>query len=148
MRINTADFMREFDKWVDDTKLAYDRALAATALDMFSGIVKLTPVDKGILRGNWQVQINSPASSEIDSDRDPVPPARTILSKYRGGSIYFSNNKPYAMTAEYGLWGTGDGATNKTTRDGYSVQAPYGMVRVTLENFTQTLKKNAEANKI
>ena len=148
MSINTSDFMREFDKWVDDTGLAYDKALAATALDMFSDIVDLTPVDRGILRGNWQVQINSPASSEIETDRDPIPPARTILSKYRGGSIYFSNNKEYAMTAEYGLWGTGAGATNKTTRDGYSVQAPYGMVRVTLENFTQTLKKNAEANKI
>ena len=147
MSINTEEFMREFNQWVAQTNRAYDDTLAATALDMFSKIVRRTPVDSGRLRGNWQVGLGSaPSGVNTTTDRGgstATNNARAVLSSYRGGSIYFSNNLPYAMVAEYGLWGDGP-----KTSGGFSNQAPSGMVRVTLTEFTSALQAAARNNRI
>lgn len=38
----------------------------AIALDALRGVVLLTPVDKGRLRGNWQTTVGAPAEGDID----------------------------------------------------------------------------------
>jgi hypothetical protein len=39
----------------------------AIALEALRGVVLLTPVDTGRLRGNWQTTISAPAEGEIDA---------------------------------------------------------------------------------
>ena len=141
MSINTAEFMRAFDASVDQIEAEYHTALAAAALKLFGKIIERTPVDRGTLRANWQTTLGSPSTEETDATSGAEGRAASALSGYRGGSIYFTNNLPYAWTAEYGGWGRGEGATNKTTRDGYSIQAPNGMVRISLTEFTDHLNE-------
>ena len=139
MSVNTAAFMRAFDASVANVQDEFNERLAAAALQLFGSIVEKTPVDTGMLRGAWQVTLGSPSAQDILTSSDANSRARAVLNGYSGGSIYFTNNMPYAYTAEYGGWGRGAGATNKTTADGYSVQAPNGMVRISLSEFTDAL---------
>lgn len=152
MSVNDKEFMAAFDDYIETVETSYNETFRATALDMFSDIVKLTPVDEGRLRANWQVGINEEPDSEIDdedeSGENTISAETEKLADFEDGYVSFVNNLPYAEVAEYGLWGTGAGATSKTTRDGFSVQAPYGMVRVTLTKFEQALQKAAQDNKV
>lgn len=133
--------LRKFAKKAGDKAEANIRKVC---LDLTSDIVKNTPVDTGRLRGNWQASIGAPASGELEAkDKSGAPTIRkanTAISKAAGNIFYLTNNLPYAVVAEYGLWKTGEGATEKTTRDGYSVQAAYGMVRLNYERIRLTLK--------
>lgn len=143
MSINTAEFMRAFNASVDQVETDFNTALAAAALQLFGKIIERTPVDTGILRSNWQTTLVSPSAQAVGSTSNAAGRARSVLNGYTGGAIYFTNNMPYAYVAEYGGWGRGAGATNKTTRDGYSVQAPNGMVRISLAEFTDHLNEAA-----
>jgi hypothetical protein len=55
--------------------------------------------------------------------------------------FYFTSNLPYIWTLEHGGFGRGLGATNKTTRDGFSVQAPNGMFKISAIELQQTIKQ-------
>lgn len=101
----------------------------AVNLTLWRGIILDTPVDMGRLQGNWQTTEVIPASGVLDRTFADGPLAEAE-AKLRGfGLFWLTNNLPYAGVAEFGGWGTGPYATVKTTRDGFSVQAPYGMVR-------------------
>jgi len=111
-----------------------------TSIDLVETTTKRTPVDEGDLRGSWQPTIGSPATSDVEntdtSGGATVAKAVNVIKSMDDGDVfYYVSNKPYAVVAEYGLWGTGPYATTKTTRDGYSIQAPYGMVGVTVSEF-------------
>lgn len=126
--------LRRFARNAGDKGDALTRKLC---LEVTKRVVMRTPVDTGRLRANWQATLNIPAAGEITltdpSGTSTISKASAVAQRAPGNVFWLVNNLPYAQVAEYGLWGTGDGATNKTTRDGYSVQAPYGMVRVTLD---------------
>jgi hypothetical protein len=97
---------------------------------LFTSIIKDTPVDTGRARGNWQTTETVAARNVIDrKGKGPAnAEALTVLNKGIG-LFWLSNNLPYISVLEFGQYGTGPGATVRTTRDGYSIQAPYGMVR-------------------
>ena len=123
-----------------------DNAVKRIAIDLFSSVTLKSPVDKGRFRGNWQLGIGA-IDGNIDSPESKdgslaIARAANELNGFKSGkTIYISNSLPYARTLEYGEYGTGAGATEKTTRDGYSVQAPYGMVRITIVEFKRKLGK-------
>lgn len=110
-----------------------------TALDVFSSLVQKSPVDTGRFRGNWQVgigAINSNVNSSADfakqhslPNAENINKAQAALSKYTNQTIYISNSLPYAQRLE----------------DGYSkLQAPLGMVRLTLIEFDTFIKNNTK----
>jgi len=74
----------------------------AVKVELFSGIVEDTRVDTGRLKGNWQVQENSPAGVAIDR-LDPTG-AQVKMEIDAGateaGKTYFTNHLPYAKTYE------------------------------------------------
>lgn len=123
------------------TEQSMDQVARATILELSTSIILKTPVDTGRLRGNWQATIGFQAAGDTVSvgAQAAIADVKTALVTAIGSRFYLTNNLPYAAVAEFGLWGTGDGATNKTTRDGYSVQAPYGMVRVSVASYQQNL---------
>lgn len=94
-----------------------DQVRRASILELFRLVIMSTPVDTGRLRGNWQTTINAPAVAELDRlDPNGGIALAEVLANMGGllDVVYFSNNLPYAERIEY---------------DGYSAQAPEGMVR-------------------
>lgn len=79
------------------------RALSrAIKMELFSGIVMLTRVDTGRLRGNWQIQENRKAQGVLDR-LDPTGSIVTqeVANKATAdGLTYFTNNLPYAKRWE------------------------------------------------
>ena len=74
----------------------------AVKIELFSGVVLDTRVKTGLLRGNWQISENSPASGEIERlDKTGA----VVISEITGqssedGVTYLVNNLPYAIVYE------------------------------------------------
>lgn len=95
-------------------------------LDILTGIVELTPVRTGRARANWQTTIGSPAEGEVVSydaggaAGQAIASGADAISKAEGDiTIFLTNNVPYIERLE----------------NGWSQQAPNGMVRQTIARF-------------
>ncbi len=99
------------------------------AMEVFQRVIMRTPVDTGRARANWQVSIGSPVDGVLD-DVNKIPVGTpggsaigrvaTVVDKHRGDdSIFLANNLPYIEVLE----------------NGSSLQAPSGMVKVTLAEY-------------
>ena len=114
-----------------------EKIFRGTAISLFGRIIKRTPVDSGRLKGNWQVDVNQPATGNVENiDATPVKAmSGGSAIKIQAGigkpslsdTIYMVNNLPYAKTIE----------------GGSSTQAPSGMVAVSLTEFKRVLKEEA-----
>jgi hypothetical protein len=107
------------------------------AFGLFSAIVMETPVDKGVLRNNWQMNLNYPADSTLaDGDVTGSAVLSRIKSQIEGvdpvSYIYFTNNLSYAKRIEY---------------DGWSGKAPEGMLRVNIARWPAIVKAAARGVK-
>lgn len=85
----------------------------------------------GRFRGNWQVTFDRPAVGAIDrvdkAGTATLAAGREVLAHYDSGeygSIWFTNNVPYAQRLEYG----------------WSRQAPAGIVRVVAAEINSKVK--------
>lgn len=104
-----------------------DQAKRKIAFQLFVDIVKLTPVDTGRARGNWNIAA-IPITSVEDFEGSPSGAAShatmkgmSILAKNTVGKpIFITNNVPYIWVLE----------------NGSSQQAPHGMVRTAVKRFT------------
>lgn len=128
-------FSQQVALFAEKAGASLDETGRAVALELFTSVVKATPVDTGRARGNWQASIGSAITTQgFDNESGAVSKIQAEVARFGMGSVIFlSNNLPYIGALEFGLYGTGPSATEKTTRDGYSVQAPYGMVRVNVK---------------
>jgi hypothetical protein len=93
------------------------------AMEVFTGVILMTPVKSGRARGNWQTSITTPIEEEIDTkdQNRGLNELADIVNKQQGDeSIFLSNNLPYIEVLE----------------NGSSIQAPAGMVKVTLTRFS------------
>jgi hypothetical protein len=125
-----------------------DQVLRAVCLQLADSVVMRSPVDTGRFRANWQSEIGQAATGVKDSE-DPTgatainEAAAKIAGLSAGQTFYLANNLPYAAALEYGLYSQGPGATSKTTGEGFSTQAPRGMVRVTVAEFQRHVDEAA-----
>jgi hypothetical protein len=112
-----------------------DKIRRASILDLVGLIIEATPVDTGLLRGNFQASINSPVTSATDR-KDKVGGEVIAEAMANLGSLadifFLTNNLPYVERIEY---------------EGFSAQAPEGMVRINAARWAEIVKKNAEAYK-
>lgn len=97
------------------------------SLQALRGIVQMSPVDTGRFRGNWITSVSAPDPTVYDAVRPAAAPINEADAKLSGldelpNIIYLQNNLPYANRLE----------------NGYSKQAPQGMVGVTMANITAT----------
>ncbi len=118
-------------KWAQHTGRSLEHVATASFLDVASGVIQDTPVDKGYLRANWRVGIDAPATGQLDivdpsgqmAQADLAAKAPNIF----GRLVYFTNNLPYARRIEY---------------EGYSsVKAPQGMLRININRFTDAVER-------
>jgi hypothetical protein len=115
-------FSLELDKWFKDE--VEDKIVQITrmiGLEVLKRVILKTPVDTGRARGNWFVAIGSPSSA---ANGNPDKPGQTtidagsavITGLTEAQAVWITNNLPYIGRLE----------------NGYSQQAPAGMVAVTM----------------
>ncbi|MEI4473571.1 HK97 gp10 family phage protein [Frigidibacter sp. MR17.24] len=122
-------FAKQVAAFTDKAKAKTDLAFRKIALDMFSEVILMSPVDTGRFRGNWQVAIGSVPEGTLQVDDKAgtatISKADAVTKRLVAGqTIYLVNNLPYAQRLE----------------DGYSGQAPAGMVKITVQRFDQIVK--------
>lgn len=105
---------------------------SATFIELFSSVIKDTPVDSGRLRGEWQTTKNSPAQNEAgrtQTGSTGIATAEAIFTITKPDTYYLTNVMPYAERVEF---------------DGWShTKAPRGMVRINIKRLNQILRKEA-----
>lgn len=117
-------FSATIDGFVDSALLAQTQGFRKIALDTLNKVQKKTPVDSGALRRSWTVALNA-VPSNYDGSQIAIAQARL------SDTIVIATDKPYAPMLEYGLYPS-PSKTGKTRR-GYSVQAPQGMIRISVD---------------
>lgn len=139
-----SQFKRDFRKLLDRAGDKADAVVRSTAQQMIDSMIINSPVGDpkiwqspapagysgGTFRANWHIGLGS-----IDTDTSQQPDesgertidrARAKLSQWQAGqSIFLTNSLPYALRLEYG----------------WSSQAPVGMVRTTVTEYEQYLRR-------
>ena len=115
------------DKLVEKAKGDLDTVVRGVTLRVFRSVVLRSPVDTGRFRANWNVSYGAPdytTTPRTDEARG-VAEAQKALTLAVGGVVFISNGLPYARRLEYG----------------WSKQAPYGMVRLTVAGFKNMVRQ-------
>ena len=131
-------FASDMKKWAEKTKMKEDEAIRSATVSISEGIIYLTPEDTGRLRGNWIPSINAPKIAQTDNTTPLMEEVQSTAAQATGKVFYLVNSLPYARVAEYGEWS--QPGTSKTV-GGFSIKAPQGMVRISVQNFKEALKK-------
>lgn len=138
-----ADFAQQVRTFTEDAKDKTALAVQRIALEMFERVILRSPVGNpslwktprpgyvgGRFRGNWQVAIGSVPTGTLEltdaTGQATINKAQAAaLSLEPGQSITLVNNLPYAQRLE----------------DGYSSQAPAGMVALTVQDFQEIARQ-------
>ena len=117
-------FALDIAKFAEDAKGAIDDVMREIIIEIGGNVIRMSPVDEGRFKGNWQFSIDRPAQGTLDRlDKNGAETIAELVEgaiQFRAGmNAYIVNNLPYAIPLEYG----------------HSDQAPGGMVRITLERF-------------
>lgn len=122
MASNIREFNVGLDNFIDQgVPEAADRQMRALLLEGLRGVVLSTPVDTGRARGAWEVELEA---ATITADRG-VEDKSGALTLARG-LAKMRNARGYAIN-----WITNAVPYIGRLEDGYSGQAPAGMVQVT-----------------
>ena len=90
-------------------------------LDLFSRVIVKSPVDTGRFRANWNVGYSSPDKTTTSATDSALGKVQTEIATAKlEGSIFLTNSLPYSIRLE----------------NGWSGQAPAGMVRLSLVEIT------------
>ena len=126
--INSRQFNADLSKFSRQIGASVKQVTKLAALKVFEGVVKRTPVDKGVARGAWVIGIGGKPEKFIAekgaSESDVLIRATSIRAASGASEIFVSNYVPYIKHLE----------------DGTSMQAPEGMAAVTLEEVSAELK--------
>ena len=116
-----SNFALDIARFATKVGISLDLAHRKICLDLFTSLIRKSPVDTGRFRGNWQLgymTVNVATDSPVDkSGGHAMARAFEFMAPMKaGGIIFLTNSLPYAMPLEYGS----------------SLQAPQGMVRITI----------------
>jgi hypothetical protein len=118
-----------------------DLVIRKATIELFGSVIKMTPVDTGRAKGNWQCTVGERASSQTErldgsslgSTNGSSAFADVVATVPNAGQIvWLTNNVPYIQKLEYDPPGKGG-----------STQAPGGMVRLSIRRFGSILKEVA-----
>lgn len=122
-------FGSDIDSWKNKAVKKSNDAVTYLCFNMSNQIIKLTPVDTGMAKNNWQASIGSPDRSVTNSTSKTGAGAVSKAnekSKMASGSVYyFVNSLSYIKRLE----------------NGWSKQAASGMVMITVARFRNLFNK-------
>lgn len=133
----SGSFELQLAEFAAQAKDAIDASLREIIIELGGSLIRMSPVDTGRFRGNWQFSITAPAGGTLDTV-DPTGAETTARLvgdsiEFRAGTTGFIvNNLPYAIPLEYG----------------HSDQAPGGMVRITQARFQQIVLEAIRNNQV
>jgi len=144
-------FSTDISRFVKNAEKKLRDTVVNGVLQLSTQIVMKTPVDApygwhepesvGEARGGWTVSFDGAESSPTGRlDPSGVETLAKIKSKLRSyrirthSSIHLNNSVPYIQTLEYG--GYNFRKRIKSTPEGFSTQAPAGMVRIALSQWS------------
>lgn len=136
-------FEMDLNKFLEKTKIKASTAVAKITMEIFKDVVMATPVDTGRARANWMMAWNNaditttvsfdPTGGKKQSEIQKfVMLNRPPLDKW---NAFLTNSLDYIGKLEYGLYPV-PSSTGKT-KDGFSIQAPHGMVRITAVKWSE-----------
>lgn len=113
-------FTVSLQKFAEKAGANADKVVRKTVLDIGSRLVLRSPVDTGRFRGNWFYSEAAPSEkSTLSVNPAEVQDIGQLPAQATGMVHYITNNLPYAWRLE----------------NGYSKQAPAGMVGLTVVEF-------------
>lgn len=129
-------FASDIAKFAKLTNASLDETGRAIALELFSSVIKDTPVDTGRARGSWQTSLGAPKDGEVSRNGDGPALAEVASETAKFGMgklIYLANNLPYIYRLEFDAW---------------SKQAPSGMARKNVARIQSIVRKAVAENKV
>lgn len=142
-------FQDSVKKQTDRVKAELDLSIKNGVILFFSAIVYDTPVDEGGLRGDWLVSIDEPrheVTGRLSLTGDEA--VQEIQQTVQAGHVnHLYNSLPYVAVVEYGLYPNPPKKVTGKTINGFSSQAPAGMLSVNIARWETYLKVGAEAAK-
>jgi hypothetical protein len=128
-------------KLVSNSEKRVKKSIRRTCVD----IVMQTPVDKGMLINNWYAsnkQIPVRRTKQLDpSGAKSISRIDKAVERYKlGQTFYLVNNLPYANVVEYGKYPNPPQNPTGKTVNGFSKQAPAGMVRINAQKMINRIK--------
>lgn len=126
-------FADDVKRFALDVRGESDKVVRTATLELFSGIIKSTPVDTGRARGNWQTSVVQPQGGTLERTgmEAALAEVQATVPEGAGQLVYLSNNLPYIERLE----------------NGWSQQAPIGMVRINVDRVRQMLATLAARNR-
>ena len=127
-------FALDLSKAIEKAKGQTEAVIKKAAFSVFQSVIQKSPVDTGRFRANWNLSVGNPDLSTSEAtDKTGSASIGKVASgitqyKLSDGSVFLTNNLPYAMRLE----------------DGYSGQAPNGMVRLSIVEFNNYLASQAK----
>jgi hypothetical protein len=117
-----------------------DQLRRGVTLKLFSAVILDTPVDSGRARANWRVSVGKAdlkALPELydESGQATIAEVGAAVESTKGQgdvTVCLANNLPYIARLEF---------------DGWSSQAPEGMMRKNVTRFVRLLKEEAAKSK-
>lgn len=107
-----------------------------------------TPIDTGLAQSNWFVEVDGcSGKTSADTSRNNLALAQAAVVATSLGRQhkpkYFSlfNNLPYIRHLEYGLYPNPPKNQTGKTVNGYSTQAPQGMLRLAVKKWEEVVEQ-------
>ncbi|ASN68686.1 hypothetical protein 3S11_8 [uncultured Caudovirales phage] len=137
-------------EWAEKAGEALDDTCRAIVIEVGSSLVRMSPVDSGRFRGNWQFNIDKPASGVLETqDPDGNETIQKLVAEantFSAGQVaYIINNLPYGPLLEFGGY---NGPTEKVNERGFSRKAPEGFVRITQARFQKIVREAAAEHRV
>lgn len=123
-------FAESLAAFAEQAKEAIDDVFREVVIEIGSSVIRLSPVDTGRFKGNWQFSVGSPSNHSINTfdkaGHETITALVAEVSNLEAGQVaYIVNNLVYGIPLEYG----------------HSDQAPAGMVQITLARFQQIVEE-------
>lgn len=128
------------DSFIDGS----EQVVRGTTIKLFTAIIKSTPVDEGRARANWFTTGQKPSDRKTNKKDEQGASSinevnRVVVGIKDWSKFTLTNNLPYIEVLEFGGYNEGPKTIN-----GYSRQAPNGMVRVNIARFNKLLEQEAK----
>lgn len=129
--MSNADFKRNFAALMKKAGRKAEMVVRASALSVGASLVQRTPVDTGRAKANWVPGIGSVSTKttgDINAEAALGAINQALQTWKPGQTIYITNSLPYIKRLE----------------DGWSKQAPAGMVRLTVVEWKDSVRRAAQ----
>lgn len=138
-RFNLRNMRRNADRLVG---IKIDKLGRAAGVEIAARLIRKTPVDKGVARGNWNASVGapdalwSPTRTDKQGNATIAKASNTAqrLKFFDGQTFYMTNAVPYITVLDEG----------RRMVDGKlqgSIQSPDGMSRPTIREMEPTIKR-------